>query len=230
MESRARRVRPPFPAPGCTPFCSVRPFPFGEDIMRAGIGGVLLLLGAAIGCSDYQQTLSATKSIWSVRAVTDRREIADCRLIARVDSNDSVRGCGLTVQPTVEECLRYQVVSVNGDTLLMNGLVGEAYDCAGRSVPPATTLAERPAPPPAPAASPRPKVPTSPPRERVKFVTRRDEVKGCVYLDEVNAKAPCPNGSWELKDCLAELAIQSGGNTVLLAGDGAQVFACKASP
>jgi hypothetical protein len=51
-----------------------------------------------------------------------------------------------------------------------------------------------------------------------------------VYLDEVNARGPCPNGLEESKDCLAELAIQSGGNTVLLAGDGAQVFACKASP
>ncbi|HSD72164.1 MAG TPA: hypothetical protein VLE54_05210 [Thermoanaerobaculia bacterium] len=195
--------------------------------MRAGAGGAILLITAAIGCSDYQQTLSATKSIWSVRAVTDRREVADCRLIGRVDSNDSVRGCGLTVQPTVEECLRYQVVSVDGDTLLMNGFVGEAYDCAGRSVPPATTLAETPGPTPAPAASPSPRVPTSPPRERVRFVARRDDVKGCVYLDEVNAKASCPNGSGESKDCLAELAIQSGGNTVLLAGDGAQVFACK---
>jgi hypothetical protein len=191
---------------------------------------MLLLVASAIGCSDYQQTLSATKSIWGVRAVTDRREVADCRLIGRVDSNDSVRGCGLTVQPTVEECLRYQVVSVDGDTLLMNGIVGEAYDCAGRRAPPATTLAEKPGPPPAPAASPSPKVSTSPFRERVRFVTRRDAVKGCVYLDEVSARAPCPNGQGEWKDCLAELAIQSGGNTVLLAGDGAQVFACKASP
>lgn len=59
---------------------------------------------------------------------------------------------------------------------------------------------------------------------------RRDAVKGCVYLDEVDVKAACPNGSEESKDCLANRAIESGGNTVLLEGDGAQIFACKVSP
>ena len=69
----------------------------------------VFLLTVAVGCSDYQQRLTATNSLWSVPAVTDRGDVSDCRLISRVDSNDSLRGCGLTVQPTVEECLRYQV-------------------------------------------------------------------------------------------------------------------------
>jgi len=90
----------------------------------------------AVSCSDYQQRLTATNSLWSVRAVTDRGDVSDCRLISRVDSNDSLSGCGLTVQATVEECLRYQVTFAGGDTLLMNGPVGEAYDCSGRSAAP----------------------------------------------------------------------------------------------
>jgi hypothetical protein len=197
--------------------------------MRTRIGGLFVLLGAVIGCSDNRQ-LTATESLWSVRAVTDRGEVADCRLISRVDSNDSLRGCGLTVQPTVEECLRYQVTYAGGDTLLMNGPVGEAYDCSGRSAAPPTTSAQSPAPPPTPAATPTPAVSTSPRRRQVEFVARRDAVKGCVYLDEVDVKAACPNESDESKDCLANRAIESGGDTVLLEGDGAQIFACKASP
>jgi hypothetical protein len=136
----------------------------------------------------------------------------------------------LTVQPTVEECLRYQVTYAGGDTLLMNGPVGEAYDCSGRSAAPPTTSAQSPAPPPTPAATPTPAVSTSPRRRQVEFVARRDAVKGCVYLDEVDVKAACPNESDESKDCLANRAIESGGDTVLLEGDGAQIFACKASP
>jgi hypothetical protein len=196
--------------------------------MRTRIGGLFVLLGAVIGCSDNRQ-LTATESLWSVRAVTDRGEVADCRLISRVDSNDSLRGCGLTVQPTIEECLRYQVTYAGGDTLLMNGPVGEAYDCSGRSAAPPTTSAQSPAPPPTSAATPTPAVSTSPRRRQVEFVVRRDAVKGCVYLDEVDVKAACPNESEESKDCLANRAIESGGDTVLLEGDGAQIFACKAS-
>jgi hypothetical protein len=197
--------------------------------MRIAIGGVFLLLAAAVGCSDYQQRLTATNSIWSVRAVTDRGEVADCRLIGRVDSNDSLRGCGLTVQPTVEECLRYQVTFAGGDTLLMNGVVGEAYDCRGRSTARPTASAPKPAPPSTSAATPTPGVTTSPRTEQVEFVTGRNAVRGCVYLDEVDVKTACPK-SEESKECLADRAIESGGNTILLEGDGAQIFACKASP
>jgi hypothetical protein len=206
------------------------PFSFSEEIMRTRIGGLFVLLTAAVGCSDYQQRLTATNSLWSVRAVTDRGEVADCRLISRVDSNDSLRGCGLTVQPTVEECLRYQVTFAGGDTLLMNGPVGEAYDCSGRSAAPPMTSAQTPAPAPTSAATPTPGVTTSPRTKQVEFVARRDAVKGCVYLDTVDVKTVCPNGSEESKDCLTDRAIGSGGNTVLLEGDGAQIFACKASP
>jgi len=217
---------------GSTPVsrARLRPFSFSEENMRIGIGGMFLVLTAAVGCSDYQQMLTATNSLWRVRAVTDRGEVADCRLISRVDSNDSLRGCGLTVQPTVEECLRYQVASAGGDTLLMNGLVGEAYGCSGRSTAPPTTSAQGLAPPSTSAATPTPGVTTFPRRRQVEFVAQRDAVKGCVYLDEVDVKANCPNGSGESKDCLASRAIESGGNTILLEGDGAQIFACKASP
>jgi hypothetical protein len=111
----------------------------------------------------------------------------------------------------------------------MNGPVGEAYDCSGRSAPSPTTSAQRLAPPSTSATTPTPGVTTSPRSKQVEFVARRGAVKGCVYLDEVEVKAACPNGSEESKDCLANRAIESGGDTVLLEGDGAQIFACKAS-
>ena len=90
---------------GSTPVSrsNLLPFSFSEEIMRTRFGGVFLLT-VAVSCSDYQQRLTATNSLWSVRAVTDRGDVSDCRLISRVDSNDSLSGCGLTVQPTVEEC------------------------------------------------------------------------------------------------------------------------------
>jgi hypothetical protein len=76
------------------------------------------LVAVGAGCVAYSQTRAATSSIWDVRVTTNPDGVADCRLIERVDSRDPAGGCGLTVQPTAEECLRYQVRRAGGDTLL----------------------------------------------------------------------------------------------------------------
>ena len=98
---------------------------------------VLVLLAAfGAGCADYKADMNATTTIYEVRVTTHAADVAGCRLIERVDSRDPDKGCGLTVQPTPEECLRYQVRRAGGDTLLMRGPVGDAYDCSGRTTRP----------------------------------------------------------------------------------------------
>jgi hypothetical protein len=126
---------------------------------------VLLLGVLAAGCANYKADTDATGAIWTVRATTSVADVKDCRLIRHVDSRDASLGCGLTVQPTPEECLRYQVKRAGGDTLLMRGPAGEAYDCgsgtataAAEAAPSATAAA----PTRAVAAAPTP-LPTSPP-------------------------------------------------------------------
>ena len=125
----------------------------GESAGLKGFTAVVLL--AASGCVDYTATTRATRSIYSVRVVTSAAEVGDCRLIGRVNARDEERGCGLTVQPTTEECLRYQVRRVGGDTLVSSGFVGDAYDCSGggasASAPATTQTASAPTPPPAAA-------------------------------------------------------------------------------
>ncbi|MGE5413335.1 MAG: hypothetical protein ACM3NW_04105, partial [Syntrophomonadaceae bacterium] len=106
----------------------------------------IVLLGAlAAGCANYKADTEATGAIWTVRVTTNIADVRDCRVIRHVDSRDTALGCGLTVQPTPEECLRYQVKRAGGDTLLMRGPAGEAYDCgtgtgtaAAEAAPPAT--------------------------------------------------------------------------------------------
>jgi hypothetical protein len=51
--------------------------------------------------------------------------------------------------------------------------------------------------------------------QQVEFVVAGTGSKACVCLDEVDVKVACPNGSEESKDCLANRAIESGGNTIL---------------
>jgi hypothetical protein len=197
-------------------------------VMRSGTGTVVLLLSAVgIGCADYQQTHAATTSIWDVRATTHPDEVKNCRHITRVDSRDSQRGCGLTVQPTPEECLRYQVKYAGGDTLLVRGPMGDAYDCSGRSV-----AAPQPSPAPQPTATPpTTATPVPAPGVRVRIVESRELVRGCVYLDDMDLKTACPEEYGKTStDCMTDWAIKAGGNTVLTEGGRTQVFSCKTAP
>lgn len=209
------------------------------------------MFAVASGCTDYKQTYQATTSIWDVRVTTNRGDVAACRLIRGVDSRDSQRGCGLTVQPTFEECLRYQVRLAGGDTLLMNGPVGEAYDCSGHGTgsaeaapatpaePTPTVTAPRPsataipAPPStAPLPEPTPGTPSmeTPPGARVRITADRDAAKGCVYLGDVAGADACRDEHGETSGPCAREAVQAGGDLILRTDDRAQIFSCKARP
>jgi hypothetical protein len=123
---------------------------------------LVLLAAFGAGCTNYKADMNATSKIYDVRVTTHATDVADCRLIERVDSRDTAKGCGLTVQPTPEECLRYQVKRAGGDTLLMRGPAGDAYDCSGRAANPAGAPAATSAPA-APAAPPPASAPTPAP-------------------------------------------------------------------
>ena len=115
--------------------------------MRTGFGAALVLfLAAGMGCAGYQQTSAATKNVWSIRIAKSPAEVENCRYLGLVDANDSRRGCGLTAQPTTQECLRYQVALAGGDTLIDRGFVGDAYDCSGRNAASATSSPVAPPP------------------------------------------------------------------------------------
>jgi hypothetical protein len=194
------------------------------------------------GCSDYKQTRGATSSIWDVRVTTNPKEVGDCRLIEGVDSRDSARGCGLTVQPTPEECLRYQVRRAGGDTLLLKGPVGDAYDCSGRATNPQEAGRATPpttAPPPTSTPQPpAPKTPTPPserfaeprPASRVPITQDRESARGCVYLGDAASKAECTDEQGEASGDCADQALRAGGDLILLDGARAQIFSCKAKP
>ena len=129
----------------------------GREPRAGAIRALLLSVLLAVGCAGYKEQAHATSAIWSVRVTTTAGDVADCRLIRHVDSRDSALGCGLTVQPTPEECLRYQVKRAGGDTLLMRGPAGEAYDCSGGTAGVAATPATAPtAAPAAASAAPAP--------------------------------------------------------------------------
>jgi hypothetical protein len=206
-----------------------------------------LVLAAVLGggCSNYSQTMDATTSIWDVRVVQRADEVAGCRFLADVDSTASQPGCGLTVQPTTEECLRFQVRYAGGDTLLVNGLVGKAYDC-GRFTPtpaasPTTPATETPtprpaAPSPAPPATPTPGAPAPAPASPavstagVRIVRSREMVRGCVYLDDMDPAECGSEPASSREACISERAGKAGGNTVLLEGDRAEIFECRGTP
>ena len=208
---------------------------------RAGARAALVLLSAiAVGCADYRLTSAATASISDVRVVTKAGEIGDCRPLGRVDSRDTARGCGLTVQPTPEECLKYQVRRSGGDTLLLAGPVGDAYDCSNQSpgsepaAPRAQTVrADSPEPPAAPPSisTPRASAAAPPARSGVRIVRSREMARGCIYLDDLDLKTACAGEIGEAaEDCVSSRAVEAGGDTVLLDEDRAQIFSCKAAP
>jgi hypothetical protein len=216
--------------------------------MRIGGSGfaAIALLGLAglSGCADYQANTAATRSIWSVR-LARASEVHDCRALGRVDSRDAARGCGSTVQPTPEECLRFQVRRAGGDTLVINGPVGDAYDCSGgasTATAAAATPASAPpaAAPAAPAAAPRPQTPAPQPagappvpEKRARVVSDRGAARGCVYVGDLDPKSACALDTGSTEDCLARSGAAAGGDTVVWEGaaaSAAQVFTCKASP
>jgi hypothetical protein len=211
--------------------------------MRTQIRGALLLLfAAAIGCAGYKQSVETTKSIWNVTVTANREDVKNCRRVAFVDSTDTQRGCGLTVQPTTVECLQYQVLSAGGDTLLANGFVGEAYQCSAPSPTP-SELSATPTPfatpdsrsvpslSPTPVATSAPaplKTSPAPISSGVRLVQSREAVKGCVYLDEIDLRAECPvEDTGTPISSIAEHAARAGGNTVLVEGNRALIFSCK---
>lgn len=220
----------------------------------AGAAPALVLLAAiGGGCAGYKEDVGATKSIYDVRVTTQAKDVADCRLIERVDSRDTAKGCGLTVQPTPEECLRYQVRRAGGDTLLMNGPIGRAYACAApaasapgadEAAAPASTAA-RALPAPTPAATPAPPalattavsvaVPTppvaaTPSRAAVRISSDRATAKGCVYLGDVTGQTSCSDDQGQPSgDCVGQ-ALQSGGDLILVDSARPQIFSCKARP
>ena len=203
--------------------------------MGAGAFAALVLLVAiGVGCADYKQTYAATSSISDVRVTTNRGEVGDCRPLGRVDSRDTARGCGLTVQPTPEECLKYQVKLAGGDTLLRGGPVGDAYDCSRPSAAPPES--PRPTPPePAratpPTSTPAPPHPATPPAKKVRIVLSREMAKGCVYLGDVDLKAACPDEPGKTSEaCVSARATEAGGNVVFLDGGRAQIFSCEPAP
>ncbi len=203
------------------------------------LAGFLLYTTLAIACTDYQADTAATYSIRSVRVTTSAAEVASCRLIQHVDSRDSTLGCGLTVQPTPEECLRYQVRRVGGDTLLMRGPAGEAYACEAAAPSPAaaaaptsapiavSTTPSQPAavaPPPAPAPAPAPATAS------VRLTADRDAARGCVYLGELAPSTACDmSGETASGECAAQ-ALRAGGDLIVRDAGRGQIFACKARP
>ena len=222
---------------------------------RTGLRILLLALAVSSGCADYAATSRATRSIYSVNVVTNAAAVRDCRLLGRVNSRDESK-CGLTVQPTPEECLRYQVRRAGGDTLLINGPVGDAYDCSGgaASTAAAASPAATPAPTPAesasvsPSAAPAAPVAPAPAPEpapaatqgaagtagdkRARVVRDRGAALGCVYVGDLDPKAACPGESGEAaEDCIARRGAEAHADTVIWdggAGGLAQLFTCKA--
>jgi hypothetical protein len=206
--------------------------------MRFGAACAIALLALAPGCADYKQTRSATRTIYDVRVTTKAGDVANCRFLEKVDSRDSARGCGLTVQPTPEECLRYQVRRAGGDTLLRDGPVGGAYACSAHDASPKAEAAPPPAPPPATpapapavsAAPPPPPAPVERPASDVRLTSDRDAAKGCVYLGDVAEQTACERQGGQASGDCADEARKAGGDLILVEGARAQIFSCKARP
>ena len=221
---------------------------------RGRILRAVLIIAIAGGCADYKADTDATRTIWTVRVTTNIADVRDCRVIRHVDSRDTSLGCGLTVQPTPEECLRYQVKRAGGDTLLMRGPAGEAYDCGTGQAPavaeatpaptarpapvPAVAAAPVPTNPPAAAPSPAEPPPASPaaasaaptPSPSVRASTDHSAARGCVYLGEIDWTAACGESPEAAAGPCAEDATRFGGNLVVHEGTRAQVFSCPTKP
>ena len=203
----------------------------------------LFICALAAGCSSHKATVDAG-SIATVRVTTNTGDVRDCRIIRHVDSRDTALGCGTTVPATPEECLRYQVRSVGGDTLLMRGPAGEAYDCGGgesRAKPPtpapAAVAAPTPSTEPVSAAPANGKV-AAPPTPAVapelapsvRATTDRSSAVGCMYLGEVEWTPACGEAAGAAVGPCAEKARRLAGNLVVRSGAQSEVFWCRPTP
>jgi hypothetical protein len=227
---------------------SVQPF----SPARFRTPALISLLALAPGCANYQQVTDATRTIDAVRVTAKAADVADCRFLEKVDYRDTAKGCGLTVQPTPEECLRYQVRMIGGDTLLRNGPVGSAYACSSHAADTKAETAAAPAPPaaaadpapaptaapmpassaptpePSPSPAPTPSVAAAQPTEGVRLTYDRDEAKGCVYLGDFAPGTACEGPDGQLSSDCADQAKNAGADLVLVEGVRAQMFSCKA--
>ncbi|HYX22240.1 MAG TPA: hypothetical protein VFA98_15460 [Thermoanaerobaculia bacterium] len=182
-------------------------------------------------------------SIATVRVTTNIGDVRDCRVIRHVDSRDTALGCGTAVPATPEECLRYQVRSVGGDTLLLRGPAGEAYDCGRAESPRPPTPAPAAAAAPTPAAEsvsaapangrfaalPTPAVvPDSAPS--VRATTDRSSAVGCMYLGEVEWTTACGESAGAAVGPCAEKARKLAGNLVVHSGALSEIFWCRPTP
>ncbi len=202
-----------------------------------------VLVGAIeSGCAGYKQDTSATGSIYDVRVTTSPALVASCRSLGGVDSRET-SNCGLTVQPTPEECLRYQVRRAGGDTLLINGPIGEAYDCSGHAVgdgdpaPSRRRRQRRPReesrPNPAPAAGAPASAPPqadTPPESAVRITREREMAKGCIYLGDADPSGTCTESNGAATGSCADQARKAGGNLILRDGERSQIFSCRTKP
>ena len=230
--------------------------PFSPVIRRFGTAATIALLSFAPGCTNYQQVTDATRTIDLVHVTAKAADVTDCRFLEKVDYRDTAKGCGLTVNATPEECLRYQVRRAGGDTLLRDGPVGRAYACSSQvaetkaeaSAPGSPAPASDPAPAPkaaaAPAAAvpaaaaptaipppppaPTPSVSAAEPTRGVRLTYDRDEAKGCVYLGDFAPGTACEGPDGQLSSDCADQAKKAGSDLVLVEGVRAQMFSCKA--
>jgi hypothetical protein len=227
--------------------------PFSPVIRGFGTATAIVVLAFASGCANYKQVNDATRTIDAVHVTAKAADVADCRFLEKVDYRDTAKGCGLTVNPTPEECLRYQVRLVGGDTLLRDGPVGKAYVCSSQAevanaepttpaspepapnpapVPAASvaSAASAPTPPASPSAPPTPSVSAAQPPSGVRLTFDRDEAKGCVYLGDFAPGTACEGPDGQLSPDCADRAKKAGGDLVLVQDVRAQIFSCKARP
>jgi hypothetical protein len=123
------------------------------------------------------------------------------------------------------------VRSVGGDTLLMRGPAGEAYDCHGGEssargpTPSAEPIAAAPASgkAPGPAAVPEP-------APSVRATADRSSAVGCTYLGEVDWTAACGESAVAAIGPCAEKARKLAGNLVVRGGAQAEIFWCRPTP
>jgi hypothetical protein len=220
--------------------------------VRFGTAAAAALLALAPACADYKQVTDATRTIDSVHVTANAADVSDCRFLEKVDYRDTAKGCGLTVNPTPDECLRYQVRRIGGDTLLRNGPVGSAYACSSQAAvtkaeatapgspaqaadpaPIAAAAPAAPAPTPAPtaaaapAAAPTPSVSAAQPTGGVRLTFDRDEAKGCVYLGDFAPGSACEGPDGQVSADCADQAKKAGADLVLVEDVRAQMFSCK---
>ena len=214
---------------------------------------ILFVCVFASGCAASNADIGAASATKTVRVTTNIGDLRDCRIIRHVDSRDTALGCGPSTQSaTPEECLLYQVRRAGGDTLLLRGPAGEAYDCvsaaapavAAQDPPPApkigtkTSAMASPSPPTnAAAASPISERSAAPTAQAtalkmplsVRVTTDRSSARGCVYLGDLDWTAACGSGGAAMEPC-ADTAQSLGGNLVVRDGARAEAFWCRPTP